>query len=379
MQKKTLLLVVLVLLLSLVVVTSGVLANDSVTGARGGTADSTPPQLDPDDLTEGFDDITNLPGWFMQNNSSPIGTTGWFQGNSAVFPAHAGAATAYIGANFNNTAGTGTISNWLLTPVLNLNDGDTISFWTRTATGTLWADRLELRMSTNGASTNVGTLATDVGDFTTLLLSVNPNLVVSEYPQVWTEYTATISGVPTPTDGRLAFRYFVTNGGPSGANSNYIGIDTFVFTDVTVAEPDIAISKSPDTQDVTEGGNANFTIVVTNTGTVTLTNVTVADALAPDCDNALGTLSPSEVASYSCTDIGVMTSYTNTAEVTSIYDSVPGPSASDDAYVNVTAPTSVSLSDFSSSGKDYMPVWLGALMLIIAGLGVGVYRRRTAA
>ena len=57
-----------------------------------------------------------LPGWFFQNNSAPLGLTDWFQGNDTVFPAQAGAATAYIGANFNNTSGVGTISNWLLTP-----------------------------------------------------------------------------------------------------------------------------------------------------------------------------------------------------------------------------------------------------------------------
>ena len=40
----------------------------------------------------------------------------------------------------------------------------------------MFADRLELRLSTNGASTNVGTTTTSVGDFTTLLLTVNPLL-----------------------------------------------------------------------------------------------------------------------------------------------------------------------------------------------------------
>ncbi|HYP51417.1 MAG TPA: choice-of-anchor J domain-containing protein, partial [Pyrinomonadaceae bacterium] len=52
-------------------------------------------------ITEGFDNITTLPGsgWFTQNNSVPVGTTGWFQGNPAVFPAQAGATNSYIGAN----------------------------------------------------------------------------------------------------------------------------------------------------------------------------------------------------------------------------------------------------------------------------------------
>jgi hypothetical protein len=128
------------------------------------------------DWSMGFEDITQLPGlgWAQINNSSPLGTTGWFQGNTEVFSAHQGPADSYIGANFNNTGSVGTISNWLLTPEMVLQDGATISFYTRTADGSTWADRLEVRMSVNGGSTDVGSTATSVGDFTTLLLSVNP-------------------------------------------------------------------------------------------------------------------------------------------------------------------------------------------------------------
>ncbi len=52
-------------------------------------------------------------GWFMQNNSQPLGTTNWFQGSSAVFPAFDGASPPYIAANFNNTGDLDTISNLL--------------------------------------------------------------------------------------------------------------------------------------------------------------------------------------------------------------------------------------------------------------------------
>ena len=160
------------------------------------------------------------------NHSTTIGTTGWFQGNSAVFPAQGGAATSYIGANFNNTTNADTISNWLLTPPLTLQNGAVLTFWTRTVDAPAFPDRLQVRMSTNGASTNVGTTATDVGDFTTLLLDINPTYTLTGYPNVWTQFTVTVSGVASPTTGRLALRYFVENGGPSGANSDYIGIDT---------------------------------------------------------------------------------------------------------------------------------------------------------
>lgn len=183
-------------------------------------------------LVEGFDDITTLPGadWFLVNHSEPVGISGWFQGNDTVFPSQTGAPTAYIGANFNNTAGTGTISNWLLTPELLMIDGDVLTFWTRTATGSTWPDRVEVRLSTNGASTDVGTTSADVGDFSTLLLAVNPTLVTGGYPEVWTQFSASLTGLPGGVaNGRLAFRYYVTNGGPTGANSNYIGIDTVSF------------------------------------------------------------------------------------------------------------------------------------------------------
>src|SRR4051812_46837655 len=38
-------------------------------------------------LAEGFDSVDTLVanGWFMQNNSVPAGSTGWSQGNPAIF------------------------------------------------------------------------------------------------------------------------------------------------------------------------------------------------------------------------------------------------------------------------------------------------------
>lgn len=185
-------------------------------------------------VTESFDDVTTLPGagWALINNSQPLGTTGWFQGSPTTFPSQAGAPNAYIGANFNNTTGaTGTISNWLLTPVVVLANGTELTFWSRAAAQT-FPDRLEVRLSPSGTSTDIGATATSVGDFQTVLLSINPTLAPSTYPVVWTQYTATVSGLAAPTTGRFAFRYFVTGAGPTGSNSNYIGID-----EVTISQP----------------------------------------------------------------------------------------------------------------------------------------------
>lgn len=164
-------------------------------------------------FNEDFNDITTLTGsgWSMQNLSTPVGSTNWFQGTSVAaagpFDSFNGAANAYIGANFNNTGSTGTISNWMMTPNRTFRNGDVFTFYSRKASPDAYADRLEVRLSTNGASTNAGANATTVGDFTTLLLSINPTLVLGVYPVVWTQYTITISGLPAPTSGRIGFRY----------------------------------------------------------------------------------------------------------------------------------------------------------------------------
>lgn len=213
-------------------------------------------------ITEGFDSIAGLPaaGWVIQNNSVPVGTTTWFQGNPTTFPSQAGATNAYAGVNFNSTTGTNTISNWLIAPNRTMNNGDVYKFWTRTTTANPFPDRLQVRLSTAGASTNVGTGPTGIGDFTTLLLDINPLYDTGGvYPEVWTEYTLTISGLAGPTSGRIAFRYFVEGGGPTGDNSNYIGVDTFSYTPGTPAVP----SDAP--IDFNADGRTDYA-VVRNTG-----------------------------------------------------------------------------------------------------------------
>ena len=185
-------------------------------------------------FSESFNTAVPLPtGWAQQNLSAPVGTVPtWGQGVNTVFNSNSGAPTAYIRANFNSVAGANTISNWLFTPSITIKNGDQFTFYTRTTTpgATVFPDRLQVRLSTNGTSVDVGTTNTSVGDYSTLLLDINPTYSTTVYPSVWTQYTITISGIPTPTPGRIAFRYFVEDGGPNGNNSDYIGIDDVVYT-----------------------------------------------------------------------------------------------------------------------------------------------------
>lgn len=179
--------------------------------------------------TSGGDSLAFASGtWFALNNSAPLGASGWFC-NPAVFAPHSGAGLA--NANFNNTSGAGTIDSFLMSPVETFNNGDKISFWTRTVDVPTFADRLMLKLSTSGS-------ATTAASFTSTLLTINPNLTTIDYPNVWTQFTVTLSGLPGGgSSGRFAFDYNVTNGGPTGANSDFIGIDDVQYTTAPVPEP----------------------------------------------------------------------------------------------------------------------------------------------
>lgn len=212
----------------------------------------------------GFDGATadlTTAGWVRTNQSTPTTATLWTVAsytpvvvNSTALPpvtnlpfgntvlpdgatcpppnGQAGGANSFALVNFTSTTGNNTISNWLISPVVTVQNGDIVTFYSRLgkipgSAGAQFPDRLQLRMSTSATTTNPSTGATDLGSFTVLLSEVNPTLVTGVYPQVWTQYTATISGLSAPTAVKFGFRYFVTSGGPSGANSDIIGIDTF--------------------------------------------------------------------------------------------------------------------------------------------------------
>ena len=188
--------------------------------------------------SEGFENLANLTDWYIQNNSV-LPDQEWGAGDATVFPAQAGPSDSYLSVNYQSSSSSSatTLSNWLFTPTRTYNNGDVITFYTRTVAGTpVYPDRLEVRLSTAGNELDCGTTATSVGTFTSLLLTINPTLSTTAYPQTWTQYTISISGLSGPTNGRVAFRYFVENGGPGGANSNYIGIDSYTYTSV-VAPP----------------------------------------------------------------------------------------------------------------------------------------------
>lgn len=194
-------------------------------------------------LNENFDNFGNIlsNGWSINNSSEPLGASSW--GTTTHFAPYNGATRSFAAVNHQSTGSVGTISNWLITPTVNLRDGDVISFYSRTDHGT-WPDRLEVRISMNGQSSALPTSSsTSVGDFTNLILTINPNLIANGYPNTWTYYSYTVTNISTPTNCRVAFRYYVTNAGSGADNGDMIGIDAVNITSNTLTNSSFEINK----------------------------------------------------------------------------------------------------------------------------------------
>lgn len=192
-------------------------------------------------FVEEFDTVANLTarGWVITNNSWPVGPISWRQGMYELggklgsdvvgFPAYSAKYTPndFVSVDMNATSGAGTTSAWLIGPARPMKNGDQIIFYTRTHGD--YIDRMQVRANLKNGGTNVGSGPEDVGDFTTLLREINANMVLADYPTVWTKYIITLAGITGTTEGRFAFRYYVPNSGPSGSNADMIGVDSVAF------------------------------------------------------------------------------------------------------------------------------------------------------
>jgi uncharacterized repeat protein (TIGR01451 family) len=102
----------------------------------------------------------------------------------------------------------------------------------------------------------------------------------------------------------------------SGSDPQGNDVQVVSTATVEVVRPEIALSKLPALQTVSPGAEVTFTILVTNTGDVALSNVGVSDPLAPDCDAQFATLIAGQSAAYSCTVADVQADFVNRATVT---------------------------------------------------------------
>lgn len=187
-------------------------------------------------FVENFEDLAavNERGWLIGNFSEPRGSSNWTYGFDLMFPAQAGASGSMVTSDVLATGEVGTLSNWLITPLLEFRPGSAASFWTRTISGAAFADRLQVRLCRGDPCNTAGPGALGVGGFTTLLLDINPGLQagpdptgVNGYPDQWTRFAIDADdGLPASGVGRIAFRHFAEDAGTAAANGYFIGIDS---------------------------------------------------------------------------------------------------------------------------------------------------------
>lgn len=177
-------------------------------------------------FTEHFDGSSLLPSGWSSVNDSPAGpgsAPNWEQTpGSALNNWLPQAGTGYAAVGYNATVGANQMSVYLVSPQITMNNGDTISFWTRTWSTVFFPDRMSVVFNTDG--TNQPT------SFGNTLLTINPDQTSSGYPTAWTQYTVAVSGLAGPTAGRFAFWYNPTDAGPLGTHSDRISIDEVQYS-----------------------------------------------------------------------------------------------------------------------------------------------------
>ncbi|GAB4092161.1 choice-of-anchor J domain-containing protein [Flaviaesturariibacter terrae] len=225
--------------------------NDSYLTAMPAVADQS--------FSEEFDTLSAAlqRGWELHNGSSPVGPAVWQNGGDLIpwFAPYSnnGSNAGFVGAGYLSTSGGSTIiANWLISPAVTLQNGDSISFYTRAyvddisgggvTDSTDWANHMELLISTSGANAKPGD-GNSYGDFGKILVDINPyyydsnhNLLYRDnhtnpalfdplaYPIRWTRFVGVVHDLAKPATGRFAFRYHLIGGGNAGYGSG-VAID----------------------------------------------------------------------------------------------------------------------------------------------------------
>ncbi len=113
--------------------------------------------------------------------------------------------------------------------------------------------------------------------------------------------------------------------------------EVFASLSLPDEETALALSKTPHKLQVLPGEWVTFTLRVTNTGSITISSLTVDDPLIPGCNRTLDDLGPLQHTSYQCSINGLAT-FTNTAVARGLDTLGASHVASDTTRVEVTVP-----------------------------------------
>ena len=164
-------------------------------------------------------------GTGIQDPATPT----WFQGNPAVFNSFNGPANGYVSSYYRTVTGINNIDNWLVLPKKNIASTDSIFFYQRSFFNSTYADSIRVMYSAAGDSTPESISWVELGRF-------RANFTTNNWVKVG--FKAASAGA----NARYAIRYSVVNGGPSGVNSDVIGIDALSL-ELTQLTADVGVQS----------------------------------------------------------------------------------------------------------------------------------------
>jgi len=212
-------------------------------------------------LFESFETDFPPAGWTKVN---PDGGSGWAQtsdgtsplpgwtGGTVTVPEGGGDKIAY--ATWS-TGGANSNDQWLITPALDIVDGDVLSFWLEVQNASSYADHVEVLLSTTDINTSSFTEELFILDFT------------SNLP--WTEYTYDLSAYAGETV-YIAFRDNVADNFNDGA---FVALD---LVQVGTIDPIDATLVSINTPEFGEPGDIEIPGTIYNNGTDDITSFDVS-------------------------------------------------------------------------------------------------------
>lgn len=225
----------------------------------------------------------------------------WFQGN--FFPSFNGPSTGYLAANYQVLSSVNNIDSWLILPGKNVSSGDSIVFYARSDSASVFPDSIRVMYSPAGDSVPEASW-TELGKFKTITNGT------------WERkaFGAGIAGA----NARFAIRYNVVNAGPGGVNGNYIGIDALTLESIpgpadisalsiispagNISLPVSNIAPKAVFKNIGTSLQTNIPVTFKITGPVNYTSNKVIASLAPDASIQVifdSTFNPTTAGSYS--------------------------------------------------------------------------------
>lgn len=192
-------------------------------------------------------------GWIILDQDGGGFVPPWFQGNPSVLTSFEGPDSGYVGSNYDGANSSDVLDQWLISPVISVVSGDSLSFFARSPDGFSFDDSIHILISVTGG--------TSPSDFVSL-----GRFLVNKLG--WQGFYVIFNANSTI---RFAIRYYLQD---AATNANFIGLDLFQLYTNFAYPLTVEINKSFGFADVTRSssyrlvalpGNIDIPVAVSGT------------------------------------------------------------------------------------------------------------------